>query len=224
MLQYRLVPLPTVWPGKRNTSTKRSPFKTRWTRTLELLERELKHLDARNIEIAVDVRSERDIRADGMLRADARPRHPVILSFTLPATSTWDITTQRNVIDRPERRLQFPCDTYGWWEDNVYAIAMALENLRAVERWGVSQTSQYEGFRALPASTAATMSTEDAAKILASHIGGSHEPLIASVDRARDAARLASARTHPDRGGSTFAFQRVQEATRALGAHFGTAL
>lgn len=109
MLAYRLVPLPTVWPGKRSTSTKRSPFKTRWTRTLSILERELKYLNAKDVQIAIDVRSDRDIRQDGQLRADARPRHPVILAFTVPASTHWD--GSKWAIDKPEKRLQFPCDT-----------------------------------------------------------------------------------------------------------------
>lgn len=218
---YRLAPLPSQWPGKRSTSTKKSPFKTQWTRTVKILEREIRHLQGTNVEIAIDVRSERDIRADGLLRADARPRHPVILSFTVPATYRYE--AERQIVDMPERRLQFPCDTYGWWEDNVYAIASALENLRAVERWGVSRTSQYEGFRAIPATTGVTLSTQDASALIARH-ADVPVTVVSDFPSAQIAVRIAARRTHPDSGGSASDFQLVQEAKRVLEAHFGSAL
>src|SRR4051812_40629865 len=123
--EYIVKTLPPVWPGKRHDTFKKSPFKTQWTATLQLLAREIKLLGGTHVEVAVDLpRGEYDLRADGQLRADARPRRAVIVSFRMPDGT----------------RMSFPCDTYGWWQDNVYAIAKTLENLRAVDRWGATQS------------------------------------------------------------------------------------
>jgi hypothetical protein len=73
-----------------------------------------------------------DLRRDGMLKADARPRPPVILSF----------------LDREGQRQAYPCDTYAWWEDNLHAIAVVLEDLRRAERYGVQSALLRAGFKA----------------------------------------------------------------------------
>jgi hypothetical protein len=150
-LSYTITDLPPVWPGKRATYHKTAPFKSLWSRTEKALERELKHLGARKIEIAIDLpRGAMDLRRDGMLKADARPKPPVILSF----------------LDREGARHAYPCDTYGWWEDNLHAIAVVLEDLRRAERYGVQSALLRAGFKALPAQTAATMDAETAARVV----------------------------------------------------------
>lgn len=102
---------------------------------------------------------------------------------------------------------------------------MALENLRAVERWGVSQTSQYEGFRALPAqSSVITLTSDIAASIIGDAAGHRTDAVLSSALQAKASLRVAMSRKHPDAGGSSEEFQRLQEAKRALEAHFGAAL
>jgi hypothetical protein len=212
-LQYTITPLPVVWPGPK-VSPRRSPFKTQWMRTLGMLGREIKHLGGTHVELAVDVRSDRDIRQDGQLRADASPKNRIIVSFRLPNG----------------KRLQFPCGTFTFWQDNVYAIAKALEALRMVERYGVSSTSQYEGFKALPAAggTIATLSTGQAATLiarLAGIAGDEVEERAAEVLKHRVIAllelRAAKARTHPDAGGRNEDWTLLQEAERIVAAHHG---
>ena len=47
--------------------------------------------------------------------------------------------------------MRFPCDTFTDWQANVRGIALALEALRAVDRYGVTQQAeQYRGWTALP--------------------------------------------------------------------------
>jgi hypothetical protein len=60
-LEYRITPLPPVWPGKQTPSwnRKRAPFKAQWAKTTHILERELKYLGAKKIEIACEVRGDR---------------------------------------------------------------------------------------------------------------------------------------------------------------------
>ena len=48
-------------------------------------------------------------------------------------------------------RLTYATDQYTERQDNVRAIALSLEALRAVERWGVSKGRQYTGFAQLTA-------------------------------------------------------------------------
>jgi hypothetical protein len=71
------------WPGRLTPWSERRTyqFKAGWPSTIELLERELRMLDARNVVLQLDL-PERKIRRDGLPYADARPGHPgVILSF-----------------------------------------------------------------------------------------------------------------------------------------------
>lgn len=206
---YTVTPLPPVWPGPRVGAVK-SKFKTQWTRTLDLLDREIRHLNGTHVEFACDIRGERDINLNGQLRANARPGPRVIVSFRVPSG----------------KRLQFPCGTYTWWQDNVYAIAKSLENLRAVERWGVSSVSQYEGFRQLPAATGPTMTAKAAADTVASyHAAHSGDEVLASMSAARDAVRAAIFWTHPDKnGGDRTRFDPVETAKRVLSTHHGVSL
>jgi hypothetical protein len=58
------------WPGTLTTARRGRPFHTSWGRTLELLDRELDYLHARNIVFQVAMQ-ESDIRLDGRPRARA---------------------------------------------------------------------------------------------------------------------------------------------------------
>jgi hypothetical protein len=209
-LLYTYSPLPAVWPGKRRASDfvrKRSPFKVIWTKTEALLARELAHLKAKDVKIAIDIRNPGYFRQDGMIRADARPVTPaVILSFTNGAGV----------------RLQFPCDTYAYWQDNVHAIALSLEALRAVDRHQVTQgDAQYIGFKALPpgassAGAAPEMSEDRAATILADYCDFPAHLIVQEASVARIAIRTAKSRTHPDAKGSPGAFEDVTAAAAVI--------
>lgn len=69
-------PLQMPW-GQPVTEARRSryTFKANWSATLDLLDRELWHLDASSVVLQVDV-TEADLRLDGQLRANARPDFP----------------------------------------------------------------------------------------------------------------------------------------------------
>lgn len=207
---YRVAPLPDVWPGGARTpvSERRRPqFKTIWTQALDLLDREVFKLDGSNVEIAVDVPPTM-LRVDGQLRADARTRSPaVVVSF-----------------DTPTGRLVFAADQYTYWQENVDAIARSLEKMRAVDRYGVLQGKHYSGFKALPASTSAVMSTSDAAALVGDLGGYSSGEVLQNTAVARHAVRTAQRKAHPDAGGTADEFHRVQLAKAALEKHHGGAL
>lgn len=204
---YRVVPLPDQWPGTPTAPVFReqSRFKANWGPTLELLARELDILGAREITLAIDVPLGM-IRQDGKPKGGARIQNPaVILSFRAGAD-----------------RLSFPCDRFNWWEDNVRAIALALEALRKIDRCGVQQGKQYQGYKQLASGTAPTMTTAAAARVIAEAAGGMRAiPIAHDFDLARAAVRVARKLTHPDNGGEARHFATVGEATRALEAHFG---
>lgn len=212
---YRVTPLPALWPAKQTPSyaRKRPQFKTIWTRALDLLAREIAMLRGSRVEIAIDIQ-DRHLRVDGGLRADARPSSPaVIVSF-----------------DTKDGRLQFPCDTFSFWQENVDAIARALEALRMVNRYGVQQGKQYAGFKAIPPTTSATGSAYQAAVNIASlaYRDGPIAPhvreMLGKRDVACDAVRIAKARAHPDAGGNAELFSAVGHAAQILAAHHGGSL
>lgn len=197
MIDYRFVPL-TVWPGKATANRKRSTFRAGYTATLKLLRTELGLLAAKNVvvQIALD---QRDIRLDGMPRADAKaPRHPgVILSF-----------------DSKHGPLSYPCDRFDAWEDNLRAIALSLEHLRAVDRYGVTKRGeQYQGWASLPPPSTKHDSSW-AWSVLASLSGA---PVSECKADPKAAYRKAAMDHHPDRGGDAELFKGLQEAKNFLG-------
>ncbi|NUO65778.1 MAG: molecular chaperone DnaJ [Gemmatimonadaceae bacterium] len=123
------------------------------------------------------------------------------------------------------QRLQFPCDTFSWWQDNLYAIAKALEALRMVERYGVSKTSQYAGFKALPSQTGATMTTDAAVAVIIAGTLYTEREVLNDAGIAKAAVRAAVHRTHPDRNnGQRIEYDRVDAARRVLSSHHGVSL
>lgn len=205
MIEYQFRPL-SEWPGTLRRDRRNAPFRSHYSQTLQLLDRELAHLRAKRVVIEAAFR-ESDIRRDGRPRADARqPSHPgIVLSF-----------------ETPNGPLRFPCDTYAAWEDNLRAIALALEALRKVDRYGVTRRGeQYRGWRQLPggATVEPAMTVEEAAEILCKMAGNPCPPqyLIGVPGNIRQAYRAAALRTHPDRnGGDDTQFKKLQEARRVL--------
>lgn len=207
------------WPGKLRTSRKASTFKASHSRTLDDLDRELRHLNAKKVVLQIAL-EERDIRRDGRPRSDARqPRHPgVILTFEKPGKS--GPTT-----------LNFPCDTYDSWQDNLRAITLGLAALRAVDRYGVTQNNeQYKGWAQLPPPAIVTpppMSAADAAGFISDvTCGGSGTAawnIRESAETFQTCYRAAAMKLHPDRndGKQTDVWNKLQQAKEVLKKHHG---
>lgn len=134
--------------------------------------------------LQVDVRAG-DIRRDGMLRANARVDFPgVRVSF-----------------DSNHGPLTYATDRYDDWQDNIRGIALSLEALRAVNRYGVSRRGeQYQGWAALPAgSPAGQMSADDAARLLAGYAEDvTADQVLSDPDARARAYKQAARRFHPD--------------------------
>lgn len=206
-LDLRFVPI-AKWPGPRTRVRQRSPFSASWTSTLELLRKELRALRAKDV-LLQTFHSENQLRQDGLPYANARtPDDPgVILTF-----------------ESKHGPLSFPCDTYRHWQDNIRAIALAMEALRKVDRYGVTKSDeQYRGWKALPGGgeSSSTMTAEAAAAFLSKACDGdcSANALLQSAVNLAPAYRHAARRLHPDAGGSTEDFQRLQTAKAVLEAH-----
>lgn len=179
-------PLP-LWPYPEQAH-RPALFKVTYKRTLMDLEREIGYLRGSELIIGL-VTSPDSIRIDGRLRADAKVNHAgVEVSFEVP---------QRG-------RLVFHTDAYrGYtdsWQSNLRAIALGLEALRAVDRYGITSTAeQYAGFLQLTTSQA---SAEHGRQL---------------VDAA-GSVRQALRKHHPDQGGDPRAFADVQAYRQLTGA------
>lgn len=199
------------WPGDLTRSRKQSTFRAGLSDTLELLDREIFYLtDTRtqraSAEVLVAIPAGDLWRLDGRPRAHAVAEHPGVI-FSL---------------DSKHGALSYPCDTFTTWQDNLRAIALALEALRKVDRYGVTKRGeQYRGFLALEATAAPAgfASASDALDWLASLVGDQWPG--GRIPRANRAAiarvvRGAQRRSHPDAGGDAAVFQRVSLAEAKL--------
>lgn len=200
------------WPGPSTEDRQQSRFDTPWKKTLRLLAREIDHIiklgETPVLEIAV---SESQIRLDGYPYANAKPDHPgVILSLE----SKWG-------------PLRYPCDTFDDWQDNLRAIALALEALRKVDRYGVTKRGeQYAGWKQLPPAggSSTTLTAEAAAEVIvrtASLNGDRKDLILQRVGYYKQAYRQAVRFSHPDAGGTVAGFQRLQAARDVIDAHHG---
>lgn len=192
------------WDGPRTPVAERRSrlaFRAGWTSTLDLLDRELEHLDARDVVLELEVGPD-DVRADGWPRSTARPTFPgVRLAFA---------STHGPLI--------YATDAYDLWQHNVRAIALGLEALRAVDRYGVTHRGeQYTGWAALPAAP-----TSDAVRAAAETVyalgGDEHPDTIVDVPAIRRlAVRKAARMAHPDRGGTPASWESLRNAAIVLG-------
>lgn len=97
------------------------------------------------------------------------------------------------------------CDKWDRVEDNIWSVFKTIEALRGISRWGSSQMMEqaFRGYTALPG---------------VGETGGSKwwevlgVTINAGLEAVRDAYRKKALETHPDQGGSTEEFLKVQTA------------
>lgn len=194
-----------VWPGVETRNRERSPFSAQWSATLELLDRELFHLGPGRqyppsvLQIAI---RERDFRiSDGMPRANATPSHPGVIVN----------------VESTKGPLSFPCDKFDRWKDNLRAIALGLEALRKIDRYGITPgNEQYHGWKALPQQAAAQSFTVADAEAYIRGIADAHADGL-DLGTLQQVYRRAVFATHPDRnGGDRSRFDLVESAAGVL--------
>lgn len=209
-MRYEIRPLGR-WTDRETPDRQGSGrFRASWQSTLDLLGFETEQLGADLVVIQVDVK-DGDLRRDGMVKSRAIVGHPgVAVSFESK------FGPLRYATDRYEPR--WSGDPPGW-QANTRAIALALEALRAVDRYGVTRRGeQYRGWSALPAARAGSsewFTTRDeaeqwmrkcAADAGISDLGWAH------------LYRALAKRMHPDvDGGSDDLWERLDAAASLLG-------
>lgn len=204
MTQWQIEPLGT-WASpvtKGRASSRR--FSASWYNTMELLTDEIEKLGLRgSVAVRVDVQRG-DIRLDGMLRANARVGFPgVVVSF-----------------ESKYGPLSYATDAYDSWQANVRAIALSLQALRAVDRYGVSKSGeQYVGWRALESGcTAPVFATADEAERWLRSIADLPNRSLSLKELLRIAVRIC----HPDvNGGDRTMWDRYEAARKLLEAGRG---
>lgn len=185
---------------------KRSPFDSSWSATLSLLGREVRALDGQNVIVEIDVLPGA-IRLDGQLYANAKVSSPGV----------------RLHMDTRHGHLAYETDAFNAWQDNVRAIALALEALRRVDRYQIGRGGeQYRGYLQLEAGGGATalggMTRSEALSVLAGDPAAGAGDLSTNPDPLRRAYRRARGAAHPDRhDGDRGAWDRVEQAGRLLG-------
>jgi hypothetical protein len=173
---------------------------------------ECERLDMKGtLAIHVVTDSPNDIRVNGMLRANARVLHPgAAISFTSRLGA-----------------MTYPCDVFEnrWgsrpdWQANLRAIALGLEALRQLDRYGMAG-KQYVGYLALPAGTG---QADDSIATVAGAERFLRELMDDSMRTAplRAVWRAASLKTHPDaNGGEARLWEQVQQAGQRLNLTVG---
>lgn len=180
---------PLAWPDgwPRAERRKASPYKVSTDVAMDDLLAELRRMGAR----AVIVSSNVPVRRDGtMYRGD----HSDVAMDDPGVAVYWD--------DRQGNPRVIACDVWRTPRENVRAIGLTVEGLRAIERSGASHLLEraYQGFARLPAAA-------DCWEVLGLKRGATPELI---NNRYRELARLH----HPDRGGSSEHMAHINAAYR----------
>lgn len=212
MNSVRVVTRPlTSWPGELRTPFQRrqAPFTAPWPTTQDLLQREARMIGGRDVVVQLAVH-EGEIRRDGWPYARAHACHPGV-TVVVPESR--------------HGRLSWSTDRYERWQDNVRAVGLSMEALRAADRHGVMQGRQYAGFRELGSGEPDDdwrPSVEEAAQYIVSLAGWDDAAWRQVIDDAhtrsqafRDAAKVC----HPDVGGLPDVFARLQIAVDVVDTH-----
>lgn len=211
-MPYRWAPIDS-WPQPETEHPTDAQFRSTHEATLALLGYELGRIDGENVTLHVDV-PRSAVRVDGQLRADARafgsPR--VALSF-----------------DSRHGLLTYRCDAFNRWQDNLRAIALGLQALRRLERYGIAaRGEQYRGFTALGSGivTGQALTRPEAVRIVINltqitDVGDAYSASDLDTGHSagpflEDAWRAGARMHHPDRGGNDAAFKALTEAVDRL--------
>lgn len=207
-VSIRFVPIER-WPLAVPKHFRRCDFDSPYDKTLGLLKSELEKIGASAIVIQAFFRRDQ-LRQDGWPYASANPeKSGVILGFRA----------------REKGDLSFPCWSYPDFRDNLRAIALSLQALRAVDRYGVTQRAeQYQGWKQIEQPKPAFASRVAAARFVAVKAYGDDQlstadDLLTDPDARKRAYRSAAALLHPDtQNGSHEEFVLLQAAMAMLEA------
>lgn len=186
---------PLTWPAgyQRSRSRSRARFKTSFARSRDGLINELRLIGASYPVISSNI----PLRKDGLPYAGvSSPHDPGVACYFL-----WKGQQKVLASDRWDRV-----------EDNLHAIELAVQAIRGLDRWGVSQMLDraFAGFTALPA----PQGSSDWWQVL-------DVSRTCSIDDVEKAYRKQIMKAHPDQGGSHEAVLRVNSARAEARKSFG---
>ncbi len=181
---------PLAWPAgwPRETLRLRSRFHPRsLNSSARELFAELRMMGVRDDSVVVSTNVE--LRLDGLPYSNRKsPDDPGVAVY----------------FDDPWRRAPavLACDRWDRVEDNLWAVALHVRALRAIERHGVGSLERaFTGYKALP---------DGSGRRAWWHVlGFDHEP---TLDEARAQYRLLARSKHPDHGGDAGEFARITAA------------
>lgn len=178
-----------------------TPFSAPWAQTVDLLLREADFLRADLVVVELDIPG-RAVRKDEQLRSDARAYSEKVRISMQTSRGPMSWHTDRYVLPRG--------GSLGWRE-NVRAIALTLEALRTVERYGaVHGSEQYRGFLAIEAAPSSTGFASPEAALRWMQERGDTDGAAG-----RTAYRALARVMHPDAGGDPAEWDQLRQA-RAL--------
>lgn len=192
MTSHQRFPLewPEGWPRTEPHRRVRARYTVEFEKARRELTRELVRLDARNEDLAV-LSTNIPIRKDGHPYAS----YPKI---TDPGVAVY--------FWRDGKQHVIACDAWVLVKDNIRAIGLTIEALRAMERSGASGILEraYQGFEALPAPGG----EDDWRTVL-------QVPGCRDLNEANHAYMKLRGNHHPDRGGKAEDFYRINRAIAA---------
>lgn len=190
---------PLTWPVgyKRTEQRIFSTFKQSMEKAQEFLHLELKRMDATDLIVSSNI----PVRKDGLFFTDWMNR-----KIDDPGVAIYFKHKGKNVT--------MCCDKYSKVWENTYALGKAIEALRGLERWGVSEFMEraFTGFTALPPSIVTEVNIWHV-------LGLTSKPATSAEVTA--AYRTKAKEVHPDKpGGDGEKFKQLLEAYQRALSHF----
>lgn len=175
---------PPGWPATPAQSRQRSSFKTETPRALNNLKRELQLMGAKDV-----------VLSSNYTLGVENPKEPGVCAY-------FQWCPEPNKFPQQFMPMAIPCDRWNRICDNIQAIALTVEAMRGMERWGARHMikAMFSGFKQLPAGD-----TEAWWKVLGL-------PPDATLEQIRSNYTAMVKKHHPDHGGSHDEFVRIQHA------------
>lgn len=178
---------PLCWPDGRPRAPYRRinrNFKSTFARARDNCIAEIRRLGGSEAIISTNIRIKRDGMPEAVDFGKVIPDPGVAVYFK-----------------RNGKQLCFACDCWQHVEDNMHAIALTIQALRGIARWGTGDMMEaaFRGFTALPENASGWWET----------LGVT---VNASEEQVKEAYRALVKKHHPDAGGDSAEFIRIQKA------------
>jgi|SRR5215813_3816952 len=176
---------PAGWPKTPVEQRDRSAFKTELSTALNNLKREILRLGGRNV-----------LLSSNYTLGNENPKDTGVCAY-------FEWCEHPNRHPQSWQPMAIPCDRWNRIEANVQAIALTVEAMRGMERWGAKHmiAAMFTGFKALPPA----MNGQEWYTIL--ELDGDE-----TVEEIKTRYRNLVKIHHPDNGGDPAKFRLIQEA------------